>query len=66
MCAIKVNLEITNIIIISIYKSPTRNFSYFLQELETILNPFIKCGDININYLNNCNKRQIRPTVSYL
>jgi hypothetical protein len=52
MCAVKVNLAIANIIIISIYKSPTRNFSYFLHELDTILNPFIKCGDININYLN--------------
>jgi len=25
--------------------------------MDTILNPFIICGDININYLNNCNKR---------
>lgn len=28
-----------------------------MQELDTILNSFIKFEDININYLNDCNKR---------
>ena len=52
-------------IILAIYRSPSGNFTNFLRNLDSILNTwhsnkveFVICGDININYLENCNKRQ--------
>jgi exonuclease III len=38
LCAIKLNLLSVNVIIISIYRSPTGNFKHFLNKLENILN----------------------------
>jgi exonuclease III len=65
VCAVKLNLSNTKIIIISIYRLPSGNFKYFLKKLDTILNTlhsnkeeFIICGDVNVNYLDNCSKRQ--------
>jgi len=53
------------LIILAIYKSPSGNFTNFLKNLDSILNTwycnkieFVICGDININYLKNCKKRQ--------
>ena len=51
----------------NIYRSPTGNFNYFLQNLDKVLQlvytpalHIIICGDININYLaENEQKRQI-------
>jgi hypothetical protein len=38
VCAVKLNIPTTNNCIISIYRSSTGNFIYFLKGLETILN----------------------------
>jgi len=66
-CAIKLTINSLNICIITIYRSPTGNLNYFLQNLDKVLQlvytpalHIIICGDININYLaENEQKRQI-------
>jgi hypothetical protein len=70
VCAVKLNLSAIKIIIIAIYRLPSGNFSYFLKKSDTILNllhnnkiEFIICGDINVNYLDNCSKRQQLDTL---
>ena len=52
--------------IIFIYRSPTENFSYFLNQLKFILNKIYKtstelilCGDLNINYLNDNSRKHL-------
>jgi hypothetical protein len=64
ICALKLNILSNSFTIICIYRSPTGNFFYFLNQLESILNKIYKtsselilCGDLNINYLND-NKRK--------
>jgi hypothetical protein len=63
--AIKLILTSITMIILAVYRSPIGNFSNFLQKLDNILNrlhnnktEFIICGDLNINYLENCDRRQ--------
>lgn len=59
-----------NICILSVDRSPTGNFVYFLNALEYILillytntTEFIICSAVNINYLNhNCKKQQLHGT----
>ena len=53
------------IIIITIYRSPTGNYNFFLRKLESLWKilytkriEFIICGDISINYLHSHNRRQ--------
>lgn len=48
------------------YRSPTGDFSYFLNSLESTLNiiynnttNIIICGDFNINYLHETNNKQL-------
>jgi hypothetical protein len=60
MCALKLNVQMNNFIIICIYRSPTGNFTHFLTHLEIILNNlyntssiFIICGDFNIDYIKD-------------
>jgi hypothetical protein len=64
---IGVKLQVNSIIvyIITIYRSPSGNFNYFLQILDKILqyinshNVHITiCGDINVNYLIENNQRR--------
>jgi exonuclease III len=57
-CALKIDLLPVNLKIICIYRSPTGNFKYFINQLEALLNSFYKvstyfilCGDFNINHL---------------
>jgi len=65
--ALKLTINTLNICIITIYRSSSGNFNYFLQNLEKVLQllytptlHIIICGDININYLaENEQKRQI-------
>ena len=52
--------------IIFIYRSPTCNFLYFINQLESILNKIYKSsselilfGDFNINYLNNSSRKDL-------
>ena len=65
VCAVKLNINSIKLIILAIYRSPTGNFNNFLKNLDSVLNTwycnkteFVICGDININYLENCKKRQ--------
>ena len=63
VCAVKLNITSIKLIILAIYRSPLYNFTNFLKNLESVLNSnrteFVICGDININYLENCKKRQL-------
>lgn len=66
ICALKLSVLSNIFTIISIYRSPTGNFSYFLSHLESILNKIYKssielilCGDFNINYFNDDSNKQL-------
>ena len=69
--AVKIKFSPILIYVISIYRSPTGNFTHFIEGIDKILNQLsrpsteiIVCGDININYLDeNCNKRQKLDTL---
>ena len=58
ICAVKLNINSLTMCIITIYRAPSGNLTYFLQNLDNVLQylytpftHFIICGDININYL---------------
>jgi hypothetical protein len=63
-CAIKLILTNITTIILAVYRSPIGNFNNFLQKLDILSilynnkTEFIICGDVNINYLENCDTRQ--------
>ena len=55
-CALKLQVLSNNLVIICIYRCPRGKFSYFLNQLELILNTLYKistniilCGDFNTN-----------------
>jgi hypothetical protein len=65
VCAVKLNITDRKLIMLTIYRSTSGNFNKFMKHLDGVLNTwysnkieFIICGDINVNYLGNCNKRQ--------
>ena len=65
VCAVQLNITSLKLIILAIYRSPLGNFTNFLKNLDSVLNTwysnkteFVICGYININYLENCKKRQ--------
>ena len=64
--AVKLSVNSLNICILSIYRAPSSNFALFLDKLEIILNllynnntQLIICGDININYPVENNKKAL-------
>jgi len=64
VCAVRLKITPTQLIILAIYRSPSGNFTNFLKNLDSILSTwysnkieFLICGDIIINYLENCKKR---------
>ena len=64
--AVKIFVNSANICILSIYRAPSGNFALFLDKLEVILNllhrnntQLIICGDLNINYLVENNKKTL-------
>jgi hypothetical protein len=67
ICAVKLIINSLNILIITIYRAPSGNFNYFLQQLDNTLHSLststshiIICGDLNINYLiEHPQKRQL-------
>ena len=66
VCAIKAHFNAKSVCIIAIYRAPSGNFELFLSKLDTILRKlhtatleYIICGDINIDYLIN-NDRKTR------
>jgi len=56
-CALKLDLLHFKICIITLYRTPTGNFQYFMKGLDIIIKIYkpgvhlIICGDINLNYL---------------
>jgi exonuclease III len=68
ICVVKLIINSLNMNIIAIYRAPSGNFTYFLQNLHNVLqslySPFshiIICGDLNINYLvENEQKKQLK------
>lgn len=66
VCAVQLHLLSCIVCIITIYTSPSGNFSYFLKNLEPILNSIysnsidlIISEDLNINYLNDNYTKQL-------
>jgi len=60
ICALKICEATSCFTVICIYRSPTGDFNYFLNHLESVLNMTCKtsshtilCGDVNINYLDD-------------
>ena len=65
VCATKVYFNSTHANVIAIYRSPSRNFNSFITKLDLILrqlctvtNNFLKCGDINIDYLAESDRKR--------
>ena len=63
--AIELHLQFYKICIMTIYRSPSGDFQYFINTLEMILNKIhnsfndiILCGDFNINYYINSTLKQ--------
>jgi hypothetical protein len=51
-----------NIILLTLYRAPSGNFDHFLNRVETVHSPkaeFVICGDINVNYLMDSNRKLI-------
>ena len=66
ICFLKLHILSNSFTIICIYRSPTGNFSYFLDQLESILNKSYKttnglilCGDLNINCFNDNSRKHL-------
>jgi len=66
ICAAQLHLPSHEICIITIYRSPSGNYQYFIHKLETILNmlysnsvEIIICGDINISYLIDSTSKRL-------
>jgi hypothetical protein len=66
ICAVGLHLSSYEICIITIYRSPSRNFQYFIDNLEKILSmiysstiEIIICGDINMNSLLDSMHKQL-------
>jgi exonuclease III len=64
VCAVKLPFPSGNICTLAIYRAPFGNFLHFLNGLDAILkslyntnSKFIICGDININYLVDNNRK---------
>jgi hypothetical protein len=64
LCAIQ--LHLLNMCIVCVYRAPSGDFLYFIQNLEYFLNKLYRnskniiCGDVNINYfINNSYKQQL-------
>jgi len=59
ICALKIQIMSTYLIVLCVYRSPSGNFPYFLTQLEIVLNKLYKistniilCGDFNVNFLS--------------
>jgi exonuclease III len=70
ICALKLCTLSRNFTVICIYRSPTGNFTYFLNQLESILNKIYKtsndiifCGDFNINYLEDNSRKHLSDSL---
>ena len=64
-CMTKLTSTLHNIHIMTVYRAPSGNFNLFLKRLDDILKShyrvdlkFIICGDININYLSDGDRKR--------
>ena len=64
ICAIKIHFNVKSACIIAIYRALTGNFVLFISKLDTILRKlytvtteYIICGDINIDYLVDSDRK---------
>jgi exonuclease III len=64
ICALKIMIVKQNLLVICVYRSPSGNFDYFINELEKVLKflhiiktEFIICGDFNVNFLNETERK---------
>ena len=64
-CAIQLDWTFNKLFILAIYRSPRGDFTIFLERLDLILQKFYKnkyniiiCGDVNVNYLIDNNRRR--------
>ena len=65
ICAVKIHILSGSIIKITVYRSPTVNIAYILNNLKAALNQvynntvdIILCGDLNTNYFNDNQNKQ--------
>jgi hypothetical protein len=65
ICAIQLETKTSNSILLSLYRAPSGDFHQFLKGLDATLmylyNPkteFLICGDINIDYVNEKNRKK--------
>jgi exonuclease III len=65
ICATELHLQFYKLCIVTIYRSPSGDFQYFINTLEKILskiynnfNDIILCGDFNVNYHINSTYKQ--------
>jgi len=65
IAAVQLKRNKKNVIIFFVCRAPSRDFDYFRNKLDNILNSlhnyeteFIICGDINVNYLGTNNKKK--------
>jgi hypothetical protein len=63
-CALKLKFSTIKLCILTIYRSPSGNFQFFLNGLEHIPKKMFKpdihriiCGDININYMEESKEK---------
>jgi len=66
ICALKICEASISFTVICIYRSPTGDFNYFLNQIESILNKTCKtsthiilCGDFNVNYFHENTTKHI-------
>jgi len=65
VCALNLKLTFSNLRIMTVYRAPTGNSEAFLHRLDNILKTLYKadselivCGDINIDYLSDSEKKE--------
>jgi hypothetical protein len=65
VCAVRINIPPKQLFLLAVYWSPSGKFNKLLKHLDSVLNTwynnkiiFVICGDFNINYLENCKKKQ--------
>jgi hypothetical protein len=68
--ALKLQFSSVNICVLTIYKAPTGNVNYYTHKKDAILHTlytaaldFIICGDININYLIDSERKNHLDTL---
>jgi len=66
ICAVKIHTNCLIMCIITIYRAPSGNFTYFLQRLDNVLKflntpstCLILCGDLNINCLVESDQKRL-------